>query len=156
MMAMLMRPFSHPELWNASCIAKIPVPKHPFSRCASVSEFLKNNFRHNFVLMMNRKLTTWDVARFDVNADRNHRHALRRLPCRRHSLAPTRSIALTRQPWERIFHWQTMTQDLRFLTSLKAIPQAPFLIVCRFYYTIQTLAVWRNQTPANNNTIINC
>lgn len=41
MSAMLIRPLNQPLLWNASCIARMPVPRQPLRRCARVSEFLR-------------------------------------------------------------------------------------------------------------------
>lgn len=38
-----MVPKTNPELWKASGMAKIPVPRDPLSKCIRVSRFLPKN-----------------------------------------------------------------------------------------------------------------
>lgn len=82
MSAMLMRPLSQPLLWNASCIARIPVPRQPLRRWASVSEFLRKGKSDDTSANVQGQLTMSDEQLFCTNVGHNLRPALQLLSTR--------------------------------------------------------------------------
>lgn len=86
MIIVAMTPTMRPLLQNAFGIAKIPVPRLPFSRCTRVAKFLEKR-RHIFILEKYKKkeysitnIFICNVALFSVNYNLYLRSWIRYIP----------------------------------------------------------------------------